>query len=106
MTTASKDLTKEAPRSPRERIGDYHYDWPLDNILFSFKGVTGDDFKKQIESGATDEDMAKWLDQNGTFKTPEEVKQWSDGIEAYSMANDENPEKREFFVEECKKLGL
>lgn len=127
MTTTSKDLTKEAPRSPRERIGgyvilgrtidkcrallagkigDYHFDCPLDNVLFSFKGVTGDDFKKQIEQGATDEDVAKWLDQNGTAKTPEEVKQWSDGVEAYSMVNDENPEKREFFISECQKLGL
>jgi len=126
-TTASKDLTRESPRSPRERIGgyvilgrtmdkcrallagkigEYHFDCPLDNLLFSFKGVTGDDFKKQIERGASDEEMAKWLDQNGTFKTPEEIKQWSDGVEAYSMVNDENPEKREFFIEECKKLGL
>ena len=66
-----KDLTKEAPRSPRIRvggyailgrtidkcralvagdIGEYHFDCPLDNMLFSFKGVKGEDFKAQIDA--------------------------------------------------------
>src|ERR1043166_5997953 len=79
MTTASKDLTKEAPRSPRVRvggyvilgrtidkcraliagnIGEYHFDCPLDNMLFGFKGVKGVDFKAQIENGASDDQMA------------------------------------------------
>src|SRR5260370_1338966 len=66
-----KDLTEESPRSPRIRvggyailgrtldkcralvagnIGEYHFDCPLDNTLFGFKGVKGDDFKAQIEN--------------------------------------------------------
>jgi hypothetical protein len=57
-----KNLKKEAPRSPRVRvggyailgrtidkgramvagsIGDYHFNCPLDNMLFDFKGVKG-----------------------------------------------------------------
>ena len=65
MTTA-KDLTKEAPRSPRIRIGDYalmgrmidkgratlngtvgeyHFACPLDQQLFTYKGVVADDVK-------------------------------------------------------------
>src|SRR5437879_1044043 len=84
-----KDLTKEAPRSPRIRIGgyailgrtidkcralvagnigEYHFDCPLDNMLFGFKGVKGDDFKAQIENGASDQQMAEWLDQSGQKK--------------------------------------
>lgn len=123
MTT--KDLTQEAPRSPRQRIGgyvilgrtidkcraliagkigEYHFDCPLDNILFSFKGVKGDDFKKEIERGASDEEMAAWLDRSGNPKTPAEIKEWSDGVEAYSMVDD--PEKRDFFIAETEKLGL
>src|SRR5438552_210983 len=123
MTTPqSKDLTQEPPRSPRERIGgyvilgrtidkcraflagkigDYHFDCPLDNILFGFKNVTGDDFKKQVERGASDAELAEWLDKNGDPKTSEEVKSWADGIEAYSMSSD--PEKKDFFAEECQK---
>src|SRR2546428_7471151 len=120
-----KDLTKESPRSPRIRvggyailgrtmdkcralvagnIGEYHFDCPLDNTLFGFKGVKGDDFKAQIESGASDQQMAEWLDANGEKKTPEEIKRWGEEVEAASLYND--PEKRDFFSEECKKLGL
>ena len=78
-----KDLTRESPRSPRIRvggyailgrtidkcralaagnIGEYHFDCPLDNTLFGFKGVKGVDFKAQIESGASDQQMAEWLE--------------------------------------------
>ena len=72
MTTV-RDLTREAPRSPRIRIGgyailarmadkgraflngtagEYHFDCPVDNMLFGFKGVKGDVFRTQIEQGA------------------------------------------------------
>ncbi|HEV7868253.1 MAG TPA: DUF5069 domain-containing protein [Chthoniobacteraceae bacterium] len=125
MTNAAKDLTKEAPRSPRTRIGgyailgrtidkcrallwsnigDYHFDCPLDNYLFSFKGVQGADFKAQVESGADDAALAAWLDHNGTPKSPDEIAQWGDEMEAANPY--ENPERREWFVEQCEPLGL
>ena len=63
------------------KIGDYHFDCPLDNQLFGFKGITGDDFKKEIQDGASDEAIANWVDTHGSEKTPEEVKAWSDGME-------------------------
>src|SRR3982751_1749471 len=90
-----KDLTREAPRSPKTRvggyvilgrtydkcrallwgnIGEYHFDCPLDNMLFGFKGVTGDDFKTQIESGASDQQVAEWLRANRDQKTAGERK--------------------------------
>jgi hypothetical protein len=120
-----KDLTKEPPRSPRERaggyailartydkcrallggnIGEYHFDCPLDNMLFGFKGVKGDDFKAEVEKGASVEEMARWLDSHGDRKTPVEVKAWSDEIEATNPYN--NPEKRDWFVEQLKPLRL
>src|ERR671937_952919 len=110
-----KDLSKEFPRSPRIRvggyailgrtidkcralvagnIGEYHFDCPLDNMLFGFKGIKGADFKAQIENGASDQQMAEWLDQSGERKTPEEIKRWGEEVEAASLYND--PEKREF----------
>jgi len=120
-----KDLTKESPRSPRTRvggyailgrtidkcralvagdIGEYHFDCPLDNMLFGFKNVKGPDFKAQIESGASDQQMAEWLDGNGDSKTPEEIKRWSDEMEANNPYND--PERRDWFVEQTKTLAL
>src|ERR1700693_4686124 len=94
-----KDLTREAPRSPRIRVGgyailgrtidkcralvagnicEYHFYCSLDNMLFGFKGVKGDDFKAQIEQGASDQEIVEWLNRNGEKKTPEEIKRWSD----------------------------
>ena len=120
-----KDLTREAPRSPRIRvggfailgrmidkcralvagnIGEYHFDCPLDNTLFGFKGVKGDDFKAQIEQGASDQEMVEWLNHSGEKKTPDETRRWAEEVEAGSLYND--PEKRDFFSEETKKLGL
>jgi len=125
MSNSIKDLAKEAPRSPRIRIGgyaiiartidkcrahlhsstgEYHFDCPLDNYLFGFKGVTGDAFKAQVAAGATDEELAAWLTANGTPKTPEEIAAWSDSMEAANPAKD--PEKREWFQGELAKLGL
>ena len=124
-SVTGKDLTREAPRSPRIRIGgyailgrtidkcralvagnigEYHFDCPLDNMLFGFKGVKGPDFKAQIENGASDQQMAEWLDRNGEQKTPEEIKRWSDEVEVSSLYN--VPEKRDYFVEETTKLGF
>ena len=85
-------------------IGEYHFDCPLDNTLFGFKGVKGDDFKAQIEQGASDQEMVEWLNRSGEKKTPEEIKRWAEEVEAGSLYND--PEKRDFFSEEVKKLGL
>lgn len=127
MTTqrSGKDLSKEPPRSPRVRLGDYvilaravdkcrallwgntgeyHFDCPLDNRLFSFKGVTGDELKAQVERGASDEELVKWLDENGTRKTPEEVRAWSDEMESANPYDD--PERREWYAEQLKPLGL
>src|ERR1700739_2833863 len=120
-----KDLTKESPRSPRIRvggyailgrtldkcralvagnIGEYHFDCPLDNMLFGFKGVKGADFKAQIENGASDQEMLEWLNRNCSKKTADEIKRWSDEVTADNPYF--NPEKREWFVEQVKPLGL
>jgi len=120
-----KDLSREAPRSPHIRvgryailgrtidkcralvagnIGEYHFDCPLDNMLFGFKGVKGNDFKAQIEQGAGDEEIVEWLNQSGEEKTPAEIKRWSDRMEASSLYDD--LEKHDYFVQETRKLGL
>ena len=124
-THKGKDLTKEAPRSPHARvgqyvilgrtldkcrallwgdIGEYHFDCPLDNMLFGFKGVKGDDFKAEVEKGASDEEMARWMDSHGEKKTPEEIKAWVAEVTASNPYND--PEKREWFTEQVKPYHL
>jgi len=120
-----RDLTKQAPHSPRERIGgfaiasratdkcraslagtlgEYHFACPLDNMLFSFEGITGDQFKAAVKAAKNYEDVGTWLLANGTTKTGPEIEDWSDDMEADSMMK--NPEKRAYFAESCHKLGL
>ena len=120
-----KDLTKEAPRSPNALvggyvilgrtldkclallggdIGEYHYDCPLDNMLFGWKGITGDDFKAEVAKGTDDAGMAKWVDAHGTPKTEAEKAAWCDEKRAFSF--NDVPEKKEWYAEQLKPLGL
>lgn len=124
MTTA-KDLTKEAPRSPRIRFGgyalmarmidkgratlnetngEYHFACPLDQMLFSFKGVATDDVKTVLASGAADNEVATWFNEHGTSKSADEIKAWSDSVQAIRPYDD--PEKKEWFAGACAPLGL
>jgi hypothetical protein len=125
MNKTGKDLTKEPPRSPKTRvggyailgrtidkcrallwgnIGEYHFDCPLDNMLFGFKGIKGDDFKAFVETGASDEEIARWVDQNGQRKNGEEKRQWAEEVTKSNPY--ENPEKRDWYVEQLQPLGL
>jgi hypothetical protein len=120
-----RNLSKQAPHSPRERLagfviarrtidkcraslagtlGQYHYDCPLDNDLFNFKGITSEQFKAAVQTSKDDEQIGIWLHANGTLKTAEEIKTWSDEMEAGSLYK--NPDKRDYFIESCHKLGL
>jgi hypothetical protein len=85
-------------------IGEYHFDCPLDNMLFGFKGVQGDDFKARIEQGASDQEMVEWLNQSGKKRTPAETRRWAEEVEASSLYD--HLEKRKFFSDQVKKLGL
>jgi hypothetical protein len=119
------NLSKQAPHSPRERIGgfaiacravdkcraslsgspgEYHYDCPLDNQLFSFKGITGDQFQAAVKIAKTYDEVGAWLLANGIPKTPPEIEDWSDDQEGASLMAD--PDKRAYFSEDCHRLGL
>jgi hypothetical protein len=125
MSKTGKDLTKEPPRSPKTRmdgyailgrtidkcrallwgnIGEYHFDCPLDNMLFGFKGIKGDNFKAFVETGASDDEIAKWVDRNGTPKSEEEKRAWSE--EMLKVNPYQDPEKRDWYVEQLQPLGL
>ena len=126
MNTAAKDLTKEPPISPADRVGgyvilarladkaradflggkisDYHTDCPLDHMLLDWKGVSYPDIKKEIVGGADDEALAKFLDAHGTKKTSEEVDAWSDSMDELNPYGD--PEKKDWYAGECAKLDL
>src|SRR3990167_8393845 len=117
----AKDLTKKAPRSPKERLagfailprcidkcravlagtkGEYKFDCANDNILFKFKGITGADLKDYIAQGHTDEEIADSVKNRGIPKTDEEIQAWSDAFNTdYGYAS--NPEKKDWFNGKC-----
>ena len=84
--------------------GEYHFDCPVDNLLFSFKGVKGAEVKPLLASGANDAQIAAWLDAHGTPRTAAEIRAWSDSVEAIRPYD--NPEQRDWFAGECLQLGL
>src|SRR3989344_1167890 len=113
----AKNLTKCAPRSPRERLGgfailprcidkcratlagtngEYKFDCGLDNRLFKFKGIVGADLKDYIGQGHTDEEITDWVKSRGTPKTDDEIAAWSEAFKTdYSYST--NPEKKVWF---------
>ncbi len=122
----SKDLAVEAPRSPYETIngfailartidkcradlagtiGEYHFNCPLDRMLFSFKNINADEFKEFVKTGADDDVIGKWVFDHGDVKTIEEIGVWSQAFRSdFSYTTD--PNKSEWFKGECKRLGL
>lgn len=125
----AKDLTKEAPRSAYDTSlggyailaraidkgratiagtqGEFNFDCPVDNMLFSFINVSGEDFKNALEEGKTDEEMVAWVKENGTPKTDEELEAWADSHHSdYTYTNHPDEGKKAWFHGECERLGL
>ncbi|MBI5386946.1 MAG: DUF5069 domain-containing protein [Verrucomicrobia bacterium] len=120
-----RDLAKQAPHSPRARLagfviasravdkcraslagtpGEYRYDCPLDKLLFSFKGITAEQFQAAVQTLNDYEEVGAWLQANGTRRTAAEIKTWSDEMEASSPMK--TPETRAAFMANCSKLFL
>ena len=81
MAINSPDLTKQAPRSPRVRLGgyvilprmldkgraaiagkngEYHYACPMDERFLDFAGIKADTLKKQLAAGKSDGEILAW----------------------------------------------
>ena len=125
LIVVGKDLTKIAPRSPHSMlggykilsrtidkcrasmsgtIGEYHFDCPLDNQLFSFKGITGEDFKKFVLTGASDEEIALWVTQNGTLRSASEIEEWNKNVSSNNYSD--NADSAAWLAGEVSKAGL
>ncbi len=100
---SAKDLNTEFPSSPRETLGgfvvaaraldkcraviagtngEYHFNCPLDNTFFDFAGFTGDAFKEFVETGASNDEVATWIQENATVKDKREIIAWNNKMRA------------------------
>lgn len=124
MAIFALDLTKQAPRSPRVRLGgfvilprmldkgratltgkngEYHYDCPLDQRFLSFVGINGAALKKQLATGKGDGEILAWITANSKFKRSElEIAQWSAWVEQRVPTDTES---RDYVNENHKKYG-
>jgi hypothetical protein len=95
------DLTKSYPRSPRETlagyviaarmldkcratiadtVGEYHFDCRLDNQFLEFTGITAEQFKSYVATGATDTEVATWVELHSKVKDRAEVVAWNNKL--------------------------
>ena len=118
--SSSSDFTipDSYPRSPRETLagyviagrtldkcrasvdgtlGDYHFDCPLDNFFFNFAGLTPEDFKEFVATGADDEAVAQWITENATKCEPRELIQWNNDMRGKRLS--EMPIELQEFLE-------
>jgi Domain of unknown function (DUF5069) len=99
MPMHAPDLTQRPPRSPRVRLGgyatlprmldkgraavagklgEYHYNCPLDKRFLAFVGIDAAKLKKQLAQGKGDGEILKWIEANAKHKhSPEEIAAWS-----------------------------
>jgi len=119
------DLTAQPPRSPKVKvggfrilgrtidkcraalfgkIGEYHFDCPLDNSLFGWKGIRGADFKAYVAEGHSDDEITDWVRSHGTARTTDEIAAWNDMVLKNNYAD--KPDKKGWLEGENKRLGL
>jgi hypothetical protein len=57
--------------------GDYHYDCPLTAIFLEYTGITAGDFQDFVATGASDEEVAKWIGEHAKKRERVEILKWS-----------------------------
>ncbi len=118
MPNANPDLTKQAPRSARVRLGgyvilprmldkgratlaskngEYHYACPMDQRLLEFLGLDPELLKKQLAAGKGDGEILEWILTNRKNQhTASEIASWSSHQEQRVPTD---PESRAYFNE-------
>jgi hypothetical protein len=101
LASLAKNLTSDFPRSPREllagyvigvrtldkcrallnnSVGEYHFNCPVDNLFFEFTGISADQFKEFVATGATDEQVASWVEKNAKPRERIEIIKWNNDL--------------------------
>ena len=52
------------PRRTLDLQGEYHSNCPLDQRWLNFAEIHYDDFRLLVASGATDDEIAEWIEKN------------------------------------------
>jgi hypothetical protein len=97
----AKDLTREFPRSPREMLagyviaaravdkcravlagtgGEYHSGCPVDTMFLDFAGISYEQFRDFVATGATDAEIADWIRDTAKPRPSIEVIRWNNEL--------------------------
>lgn len=120
LKTLALDLTKTFPRSPRETLAgyvvaarildkcravlndtaeEYLYNCPLDRYFFDFTGIDADAFKALVATGASDEEVAEWIQKHSQVQERLAIVKWNNEVR-YKKINELSDETQLFFEEE------
>jgi len=115
----AKDLTKEFPRSPRELLagyviagravdkcravlagtaGDYHSGCPVDSMFLDFTEIAYEKFKDFVATGATDAEVADWIQETAKQRPRLEVIRWNNELRDKRLS--ELPDSIQEFMED------
>ncbi len=115
----AKDLTRDFPRSPHDTlagyviacrtldkcrallngtIGEYHFNCPLDQEFFRFTGIDPEEFKDFVATGATDEEVAEWIEKKAVKRDRIEVIRWNNRMRYMRIS--ELPDELQEFLED------
>ena len=119
INLSAPDLAREFPRSPRKTLGnyviaartldkcraflngtlgDYHFDCPLDNEFFGFSEIKAEDFKGYVATGASDEEVATWIQEKAQKREGIEIIRWNNRMRDLRISD--LPDDRQKFLEQ------
>ncbi len=95
----ARDLRKGPPRSPKEPLGgyalaaravdkcravlvgwegEYLSNCPLDQRWLSFAAIDYREFRALVATGATDPEIAAWIEDHATPRSREDIAEWNE----------------------------
>jgi hypothetical protein len=128
LKALAKDLSKDFPRSPRETLGgfvlgarmvdkcravlngtagEYHFNCPLDRILFDFTGIDAQALQAFVATGANDAAVGAWIKEHSKVKDKAEIVRWNNELRDKNLS-DLSPEIQvymEDYIADCLPKG-
>jgi len=116
----AKDLRKGPPRSPHDKLGGFviaarsldkcrafllgtngEYNFQpcgLSSFLWEFTGIAPDQFKEFVSTGASDEEVGRWLREHSKVKDAMAIIRWNNELKCKRIS--ELPDSYQEFYEE------
>jgi hypothetical protein len=112
------DLDQQPPRSPREMLagyvlaprildkfraelmgtlGGYWTNRYMDRLFFDFTGIDPQAFQAFVATGATDEEVAEWIEQHAQPREKVEIVKWNNRLRAATLRD--LPEEVQLFLD-------